>query len=150
MLFKQAEFPWLIPKYGKRVRRLVSIMVMFLFSARSRQQYIEWSLLSFLDRIETLRTIVLWFEKMQTRTPLDPIQLSGIPLVFDLATSVHELSIRIQNKHRPALMAMVQNMYTVFSFFLSIFIRERFYMTDHTLSHTPHDPGTLFDNVVGV
>jgi hypothetical protein len=41
-------------------------------------------------------------------------------------------------------------MHTVFSFFLTIFIRERFYMTDHTLSHTPHDPGTLFDNVVGV
>jgi hypothetical protein len=150
MLFKQAEFPWLIPKYEKRVRRLVSIMVMFLFSARSRQQYIEWSLLSFVDRIDTLRRIVAWFERMQTRYPSNPIQLAGIPLVLDLATSVYELSIRTRDEHRSALMEMIKNMHTVFSFFLTIFIRERFYMTDHTLSHTPHDPGTLFDNVVGV
>jgi hypothetical protein len=45
---------------------------------------------------------------------------------------------------------MIDNMYSVFSFFLTIFVRERFYMADHTLSHTPHDPGTLFDNVIGV
>lgn len=147
MLFKQTEFPWLIPKYEKRVRRLVSIMIMFLFSSRSRQQYTEWSILSFSDRIESLRNIVTWFEQLQENRFLRPDALEGIPLAFDLAVSINELNDR--RPEIPAMRHMLHNMHSVFSFFLAIFVRERFYMANHTLSHTPHDPGTLFDHVMG-
>ena len=147
MLFKQAEFPWMIPKYEKRVRRLISVMVMFLFSGRSRQRYIEWSQLTFVDRIDALRSIVSWFDQLRTGRLISPSGLQGMPLAYDLAVSVHELYGRA---NQIDMKDMIENMYTVFSFFLSIFVRERFYMADHTLSHTPHDPGTLFDNVVGV
>jgi hypothetical protein len=146
MLFKQAEFPWLIPKYEKRVRRLVSILVMFLFSNRSRQQYTEWSILSFVDRIEALRCIVTWLDQLRTGHFITPSTLEGIPLAYDLAISIYELHTRREKKIE--LTDMLDTMYTVFSFFLTIFIRERFYMADHTLSHTPHDPGTLFDHIV--
>ena len=148
MLFKQAEFPWLVPKYAKRLRRLVSIMVMFLFSSRSRQQYTDWSLLSFVSRIEALGSIVAWFAHMRVGTVHVPSTLRGIPLAYDLATSIYKLYSRSEATHRPEMMEMLQNMHMVFLFFSNIFIRERFYMTDLTLSHTIHDPGTLYDHVI--
>ena len=131
----------MIHNYEKRVRRLVSIMVMFLNT--------EWAQFTFVDRIEALRSIVSWFDQLRTGKLIDPSVLHGMPLAYDLAISVSELRGRSKNAHAVDLKSMIDNMYMVFSFFLNIFVRERFYMTDHTLSHTPHDPGTLFDNVVG-
>jgi hypothetical protein len=69
-------------------------------------------------------------------------------LAYDLAISVYELYSRPALVRRREMSEMIQNMYAVFVFFSTIFIRERFYMTDRTLSHTPHDPGTLFDHVI--
>jgi len=149
MLFKQAEFPWMIPKYEKRVRRLVSILVMFLFSSRSRQQYTDWSVMSFDNRIETLRSTVTWLAHIRGGTLRPPLALRGVPLVYDLAVSIYKLCRQQQNgAPRQELDNLLDSIHTVFSFFLTIFVREKFYMTDLTLSHTPHDPGTLFDNVV--
>ena len=148
MLFKQAEFPWLVPKYEKRLRRLVAIMVMFLFSSLARQQYTEWSLLSFVDRITALGSIVTWFDHLRAGSVLSTETLRGIPLAYDLAVSVSELYSRPTIVRRPEMLEMIQNMHTVLMFLSTIFIRERFYMADRTLSHTPHDPGTLFDHVI--
>lgn len=148
MLFKQAEFPWMIPKYEKRVRRLVSILVMFLFSSRSRQQYTEWSVMSFENRIDTLRSIVNWLNQVRGGTILPPLALHGIPLVYDLGVSIYKLCKQQRHAPKTELDDLLTNLHSVFSFFLTIFVREKFYMTDLTLSHTPHDPGTLFDNVV--
>jgi hypothetical protein len=147
MLFKQAEFPWLIPKYAKRVRRLVAILVMFLFSNRSRQQYLEWSILSFVDRIDTLRSTVIWLTQLQNGRCIEPAALATIPLVYDLALSICDLYSRVGNS--TDMSDLINHMHTVFSFFLKIFVRERFYRSDHALSHTPHDPGTLLDHLLG-
>ena len=120
---------------------------MFLFSSRSQQQYTEWSLLSFVERIAALGSIVTWFAHLCAGgTGRTTAILRGIPLAYDLAVSVHELYARVR---RPEMVEMLQKMHNMFLFFSTIFIRERFYMADRTLSHTPHDPGTLFDHVIG-
>jgi hypothetical protein len=66
MLFYQVKHPWSLPKYEKRVRRLFSIFVLFLFSRRSFFQYGNWSTRTFRDRLHALTTLVLWFNRMRT------------------------------------------------------------------------------------
>ena len=66
MLFYQVKKPWSLPKYKKRVRRLFSIFVLFLFSRRSFNQYGDWSTRTFRDRIDSLQALVVWFTRLRT------------------------------------------------------------------------------------
>jgi hypothetical protein len=154
MLFKQSAFPWLLPKYAKRVRRLSSVLVMFLFSRRSLRQYAhtQWSRTTIVERIDMLQALVRWFRQaletsMGGTLPEPPSYLHGAPLVRGLIASIFQLWERILADGFVQFVRLVDSMLQVFVFFHTVFVREKFYAQNPAMSHTRHSPGILFDQV---
>jgi hypothetical protein len=106
MLFYQVKRPWSLPKYEKRVRRLFSIFVLFLFSRRSFHQYGDWSTRTFRDRIDSLRSLVAWFEGLRTTTPHGPVTGPGLPQIRELSAYLLKLTTLLRPEQEDFYLAL--------------------------------------------
>jgi hypothetical protein len=127
-----------VPKYHKRTRRLVLVLVCFLVSARASHQYLEWSAVSFQARVTRLGAVARWLDTVELQREL-PFQ--DIPLMIEFLQTLQGLWTETQTQEHQVFLTTVRDTWRHLTKLLvhDCFLRAN----EHRVLHSSHDPTTL-------